>query len=115
MTRVLRLRPGQAAVEASAVDPAKVIEGAPAQEVENHFSMPDGRFHAGYWSSTAGKWRVAYAESEFCQLLEGEVELVDAAGHAERFVAGEAFVIPAGFEGSWESLGRVRKLYVIYE
>jgi len=115
MTRVLRLRPGQAAVEASAVDPAKVIAGAPQQEVENHFSTPDGRFHAGYWSSSAGKWRVSYAETEFCHLLEGEVELVDAEGRAERFAAGESLVIPAGFEGTWESLGRVRKLYVIYE
>lgn len=115
MTRVLRLRPGGATVESAAIDPAKLLSGAPEQAVENHFSTPDGRFHAGYWSSTAGKWRVSYGESEFCQLLEGEVELVDAQGRAERFVAGEAFVIPAGFAGTWESLGRVRKLYVIYE
>jgi len=36
-------------------------------------------------------------------------------GHSEEFKAGEAFIIPIGFKGSWETLEPVRKFYTVYE
>jgi uncharacterized cupin superfamily protein len=48
-------------------------------------------------------------------MLAGEAILTDEQGNAERVKAGDSFVVPAGFKGSWESLGQVRKLYAIYE
>lgn len=93
----------------------KILAGNPRQQVRNHYSDASGRFHAGTWECEAGKWQVAYSEHEFCHLLEGEVILTDAAGRATRLAAGAAFVIPAGFRGTWETVRPCRKYYVIYE
>jgi hypothetical protein len=43
------------------------------------------------------------------------VQLTDAEGHAETFGAGSAFLIPAGFKGSWETLETLKKYYAIFE
>ena len=47
-------------------------------------------------------------------MLAGEVLLTSADGFAERFTAGDSFVVPAGFEGTWESITPVKKLYAIF-
>jgi uncharacterized cupin superfamily protein len=57
---------------------------------------------------------VAYTEPELCVILEGRVRLADASGSAE-FGPGDAFVIASGFRGTWESIGRVTKIYAILE
>ena len=93
----------------------KPLEGTPQTTTHNFFESPDKRFFAGIWESTAGKWKVNYAEQEFVHMLAGEAILSDEQGNAERVKAGDSFVVPAGFKGSWESLGQVRKLYAIYE
>ena len=41
--------------------------------------------------------------------------LTDADGEAQEFKAGDAFVIPAGFAGTWETIEPVRKWYAIFE
>ena len=38
-----------------------------------------------------------------------------AAGKAETFKAGDSFVIPGGFAGTWETVQPVKKLYAIFE
>jgi uncharacterized cupin superfamily protein len=43
------------------------------------------------------------------------VALEDAAGRRWEFAAGEAFVVPAGFEGSWEVIEDCTKFYAIFE
>lgn len=97
----------------AAIDPEKVISGEPIATTENVYTSEAGSFFSGVWSSSEGKWRVSYDEEEFCILLSGRVELTDAEGKSETFSAGDAFVIPAGFEGTWETLSPVRKLYAI--
>lgn len=113
--KILRMTPGAAAADTAPVDPSKLLDGTPSQTTENHYEDADGRFFCGFWSSEPGEWRVDYSEHELCQLLEGEVVLTAEDGTAERFRPGEAFVIPAGFKGSWRSVGRVRKLYAVYQ
>ena len=107
--------PSTGAGEAAPVDPARLLEGEPRPVAWNGYTDPTGQFFAGQWAAGAGRWRVAYAthEEEFCVLLEGEVELTDAAGMARRFRAGDAFVVPGGFEGIWHNLTPVRKHYAI--
>ena len=63
-----------------------------------------GQFFSGIWESSPGKWRVSYAENEFCGILSGRVVLTGADGKAQEFKAGDAFIIPAGFEGTWETV-----------
>lgn len=96
-------------------DPDRIVGGDPAQRVVNRFASRDGRFNCGLWECEPGAWRVRYTEDEFCHLLEGEVVLRGADGSERRFTAGDAFVIPAGFEGIWETVRRARKYYAMYE
>jgi len=95
--------------------PNNVISGAPQTSVQNYYTDKSGDFYSGVWESTAGKWAINYTEDEFCILLEGQVVLADESGKAERFKAGDAFVIPAGFKGTWETVQKVRKFYAISE
>jgi hypothetical protein len=97
------------------IEPAKLISGTPNQSFNTQFSNYRGNFHCGVWVSEPGTWRVHYTEDEFCMMLEGEAVLTDAAGVSRRYAAGDAFVVPAGFSGSWQSIGNVRKYYAIYE
>ena len=92
-----------------------LLAGDPKQQVWNAYSDPDGRFHVGRWASTPGKWRVRYTEAELCHILSGVVRLTSASGAERSYSAGSTFVIPRGFEGTWEVVERCAKIYAIYE
>lgn len=54
-----------------------------------------------------------WPETEFVQLVEGEVSVTDHDGGATRtFVAGDTFILPQGFRGVWKQQVRIRKLTV---
>ena len=110
---VIKIASGVGEPEIEAIDPEKVVAGDPIATTENIYTNAAETFFSGVWSSNEGKWRISYGEDEFCVLLSGRVALTDAAGETQTFAAGDAFVIPAGFEGTWETLEPVRKLYAI--
>ncbi len=112
-TRIVRFDRATPPAEVSL--PARVLGGSPVTTLYNYYSDADDRFFAGAWESTPGRWEVVYTEEEFCVILSGKVVLTGDDGHAETFVAGDAFVIPAGFRGTWETVEPVRKLYAIYD
>lgn len=93
----------------------RILAGDPVQRVWNLYSSADGRFHSGVWSCERGRWRVAFTESEFCQLLEGVIVVTSEDGSVRRYEAGDAFVTPAGFTGIWEVVEPARKHYAIHE
>jgi hypothetical protein len=95
--------------------PSDIVAGDPRTRAQNYYTDPTECFFAGVWESTPGKWRVSYSENEFVTLLAGKVVLTADGGTAETFVAGDAFVIAAGFVGTWETVEPVRKLYAIYQ
>jgi uncharacterized protein len=99
--------------DADSAVPARVIAGAPRTTTRNYYD--GGAFFAGIWESTPGKWAVTYTEHELVHLLAGRVVLTRSDGRAEHFGPGDMFVIPAGFEGTWETVEPVRKLYAIYQ
>lgn len=101
--------------ELSSPAPERLIEGRPEQRIWNHFTDASEQFFAGRWSSTPGKWRVRYTENEFCHLTEGRVRITSREGGVWTFAAGDAFVVPAGFEGTWEVLESCSKLYAIFQ
>ena len=102
--------------EQALVAAERMVSGAPCRTTTwNHYTDPTGQFFAGIWASEAGAMKVSYTEEELCVLLEGRVRLVDSAGAAREFGPGSAFVIPAGFEGVWETLEPVRKIYTIWQ
>jgi uncharacterized protein len=100
--------------ETSATPRERHVSGAAEATVWNAFSNAAGRFHVGHWSAEPGIRIVHYTEDEFCLLLEGRVRLDGPDGSVE-FVAGDAFVIEAGFLGTWETVERVVKIYAVAE
>ncbi len=97
------------------VDPARVVTGAPVTTTANHYADAANRFFAGVWSSGTGTWRIDYTEHEFCHLLAGRVRLTSDDGGVWEFGPGDAWVIPAGFHGTWETLEPARKHYAVYD
>jgi uncharacterized protein len=104
---------GEITVSKPAAD--RLLEGSPEQRTRNFFSDATGQFFAGTWESSPGKWRVKYAENEFCHIVRGEVYIEDAHGRGRSYRAGDSFVIPAGFAGTWQVREPTLKLYVIFE
>jgi len=102
-------------VEESAPSSERLLAGTPRQRVWNFFSDTSGQFHAGRWSSTIGRWRVRYTENELCVMTAGRVALRSAAGERLEFSVGDAFIVPAGFEGTWEVLEECSKIYAIFQ
>ena len=78
------------------------------------YTSPNGAFRTGFWSSERGKWDIHYKKDELCLLLEGVVRLTDSSGHVEIYSAGDTFVIPTGFQGSWETVEPVRKFFAVH-
>jgi uncharacterized cupin superfamily protein len=93
----------------------RLLAGNPVATAKNYFSDGEGRFFAGTWESTSGRWRVTYSEHEFCHITSGRVRIESASGKRWEFGPGASFVMPAGFSGTWEVLEPMSKLYVIYE
>ncbi len=114
---IVKLDDSSGSEEQLELDAARLVGGSPmpVQTVRNGFTDATGRFFGGIWRSSVGTWRVRYTENELCVLTEGRVRISDAAGNSWSFGAGDCFVVPAGFEGTWEVLEPARKYYAIYE
>lgn len=102
-------------VSSSRPAPERLLAGDPEHGVRNYFADATGQFFAGIWQSTPGKWRVRYSENEFCHLTSGRVCIEDEQGRSWSFAAGDTFVVPAGFAGTWQVLEPTSKLYAIFE
>jgi uncharacterized protein len=113
-TSIVRL---DGAVDAEVSEPAadRLLAGQPRLEVRNFFADPAQQFFCGRWSATRGKWRVRYSENELCVMTAGRVVLESASGERSAFGPGDAFVVPAGFEGTWEVVEDCSKIYAIFE
>ncbi len=114
--RLLPLDPHPtAAGDSYEVAAEKRLSGQPTQTLWPHYENTTGQFATGIWAGEVGKWQIRYTEEEYCHILAGVSVVTDAAGHAVTVRAGDHFVIPAGFVGTWEVLEPTRKIYVIYE
>ena len=93
----------------------RILAGDPVQTATPVLTSDDGRFSAGTWAAERETWQVVFTESEFCHLLEGTIVVTDAAGEITTFRAGDSFVSPAGFTGTWEIVEPARKRFAVYE
>lgn len=93
----------------------RILAGDPKQSAINLFRSADGRFNSGIWECQPGTWRVVFSESEFCHLLAGIIIVTGDDGSVKTFKAGDAFVSPAGFTGTWQVIEPARKYYAFYE
>ena len=94
-------------------DAEKLIKGKYRTKTWNHFTGEDDRLFCGIWDSTPGKVTVAYEEWGFCHFIEGKAVLTNEDGKSWTVKKGDAFIIPAGFKGTWETVKPVKKHYVI--
>jgi uncharacterized protein len=115
MNTSLVLLDGPVESDASAPAADRLVSGNPQTRVSNYFGDSTQQFFAGRWSATRGKWRVRYTENELCVMTAGRVVIESDSGERHTFVAGDAFVVPAGFSGSWDVLEDCSKIYAIFE
>jgi uncharacterized protein len=101
--------------ESANPSPENILTGIPRTRVSNQYTDAGGEFFCGIWTSTAGKWRVRYTEHEFCVIIEGRIRIESVTGEKHELKAGDAFVVPAGFEGVWEVSEPCKKWYSIFE
>jgi hypothetical protein len=59
------------------------------------------------------KLNVPVPYDEFVWVLDGEVTLTHVGGQTATYVAGDTFLMPKGFKGTWEMRGNFRELVVI--
>jgi uncharacterized cupin superfamily protein len=97
--------------------PDRLVRGNPRRETWPVYTSADGVSQVGVWACEPGMWRIAFAPSKevYFFVLQGHVRLHDDAGHAVDVHAGEAAVIPAGFQGAFEVIEAVRKHFVVIE
>jgi uncharacterized cupin superfamily protein len=106
---------GSLEAEVSEPPAERLIAGTPELSVRNFYTDTSQQFFAGRWSATRGKWRVRYTENELCVMTAGRVVIESASGERASFGPGDAFVVPAGFSGTWEVLEDCSKIYAIFE
>ena len=106
---------GSVEAEKSELAADRLISGKPVTGVANFFTDTTQQFFAGRWSATRGTWRVRYTENELCVMTAGRVVIESETGERHVFARGDAFVVPAGFAGTWEVLEDCSKIYAIFE
>ncbi|WP_158455657.1 cupin domain-containing protein [Pseudomonas fluorescens] len=90
-----------------------VLSGEYTAKTWLHFSDESRSFISGVWEAEACEENFTSEQTEFCHILDGYVRLTDRRGISVNYGPGESFVIPAGFSGTWQNVGTVRKLFVI--
>jgi uncharacterized cupin superfamily protein len=92
------------------------IVGKPRESGYNFYTDSTRQLIAGLWICTPGTVRIEnFPTDEFCILLEGTVVITDTDGHVVNLGPGDGFIIPKGFNGTWEMRVTVKKYYVIFE
>jgi uncharacterized protein len=83
-------------------------------ECEYHcFRDPTGNVLVAFWEGQPGIVHLGqWPYDEVCVLLEGRVALVDEDGGRREFTAGDSFVIPRSFSGTWETVEATRKIFI---
>jgi uncharacterized cupin superfamily protein len=102
---------------ADELEPGMFDSPMPVQHTHSYFEDDELGLYVGVWDTTS-MTEVAgpYACEEFMWLLQGEVGIRNnKTGAVETVRAGEAFVIPRGYDCQWQQNGYLRKFFVIYE
>lgn len=100
-------------VEKGRASPENLLKGKYKTKTWNHWKGEDDRLYCGIWECSPGKVKVDYSEWEFCHFIEGKAVLTNEEGETWTLKAGDGFIIPPGFKGTWETVDRVKKHYVI--
>lgn len=111
----LALLPRAGVAEWEDVPAEKLIEGAPKTRTIVLYENSTRGLAAGEWEASPGKWRIAYSEWEYVEVISGACIVLGDDGRKIEAGPGDKFVIEPGFTGSWEVLSPMRKSWVIHE
>lgn len=89
------------------------VEGNPTMKTWVQHTSLDGSVISGTWEATTGTWRAVSKFYEFVHLIEGQITLTPDGGPASTMRAGDAFVVEAGFQGTWTIDVPVKKHFCI--
>ena len=82
-------------------------------EAEHRAEIADSSALVGFWEGEPGWVRFeSWPYNEVCVILSGRVAVEDESGQRAVFGAGEAFVVPFGFQGTWHTLEPTEKIFV---
>ena len=97
------------------IDESMFVSTAPVQHTHSYYENEEIGLYIGVWDTTdMTETGGPYSCDEFMWLLEGEVDIQNnESGQREKVAAGEAFVIPKGYNCQWQQQGYLRKFYVI--
>lgn len=72
-----------------------------------------GNASVAYWEGESGWAHLpVWPYNEVCVMLSGRVTIEDEHGERASFVAGDAFLVPQGFNGVWHTDELSRKIYI---
>lgn len=98
----------------SAVPQDAVIAGEAKETGEVHFQSSDSKVVVGSWQCTPYAEILSCSDfSEYSTILQGKVALTNPDGSVEVFEAGDSYVLPVGWQGRFEVIETLRKIYVI--
>ncbi|WP_038169791.1 cupin domain-containing protein [Verrucomicrobium sp. BvORR106] len=112
MPNFIAMRIGAVEPEVEAPDSGSVISGKPRFKSWT-LDEADGGLSSGIWEATPGKWHFENAHWEYCRILGGVSVVTEDGGEPHTLRAGDAFILQAGFKGTWEVIETTRKDYVI--
>jgi uncharacterized protein len=91
-----------------------ILEGRPVARRKYLVGSSDERSSTHLWDCTAGRFNWYYGCDEVIHVLEGAVEVEDAAGVRRRLEPGDTFLFPAGSCFHWTVPQYVRKIAFLH-
>lgn len=77
------------------------------------WQSPEGPVSAGVWEASPGTFTaVRDGYHEVCQILAGSATVVGDDGQETELAAGDLFVMPRGWSGTWHVHEQIRKSWV---
>lgn len=88
-----------------------VSDGWSEEEFRADFGNP--AVEGGYWRGEPGHVSFdSWPYTELCVIISGRVAVEDRDGACAEYRAGESFLIPQGFTGTWHTLEATEKIFV---
>ncbi len=111
MPEIIRIIPSDTNGEKDRIPQERRIEGDPEILKDVQFVNEKANFVIGIWGCGNGKFQVDYPVDEFIYVIKGTAILTDEGGKSVEINAGDSVAVPAGFKGTWETVGEVQKYY----